>query len=134
MQKIQEEKYRIFISNFKPLNALSALNNMTKITKEQLQNEVAKTKQLNEILSLKDERTRKEFAKAFHWHKQPQPYSGAFNEPPEPIIPSWEQIWVNLGTLLAARNFMDYEGNISELEMKLEDLEKRLLKNVNPNL
>ena len=103
-------------------------------TKEQLIAEVAKLRQSHEEWVAGDERKRKEFAKAFCWHKQPKPYSGAYNEPPEPILPSWEQIWVNLGTLLAARNFYDFEGNLSELEMKLEDLEKRLLKNVNPNL
>ena len=105
-----------------------------KQSKEQLLIELTKIRESHAGWVEGDERKRKEFAKAFKWHKQPRPYSGGFNEPAEPILPSWEQIWVNLGTLLAARNFMDYEGNISELECKLEDLEKRLLKNVNPNL
>jgi len=105
-----------------------------KQTKEKLIEELANIKHDYENLLLKDQLNRKEFAKAFSWHKQPKPYSGAYNEPPEPILPSWEQIWVNLGTLLAARNFMDFEGNLSELECKLEDLERRLLKNVNPTL
>ena len=100
------------------------------ITKEKLQIEFTKIRQSHEYWVSEDERKRKEFAKAFFWHRQPRPYSGGYNESPEPISPSLEQIWVNLGTLLAARNFMDFEGNLSELEVKLEDLEKRLLKNV----
>ena len=109
-----------------------------KQTKEQLIEEIATLKHDlkhdNEMYILQDQINRKEFAKAFRWHKQPKPYSGAYNEPPEPILPSWEQIWVNLGTLLAARNFMDFEGNISELEVKLEDLENKIRKEIHPNL
>lgn len=84
-----------------------------------------------------DEHRRKEFAKAFRWHKQPKPYSGVYDEPPEPILPSWEQIWVNLGTLLAARNFIDFEDNVSELEamsaarsMKLQQIKELLEKRI----
>ena len=98
------------------------------ISKEELILANAELKHENEQYLLKDQLIRKEFAKAFKWNKQPKPYSGAYNEPPEPILPSWEQVWVNLGTLLAARNFMDYEGNISELECKLENLETKIRK------
>lgn len=104
------------------------------ISKEELILANAELKHQNEQYLLKDQLIRKEFAKAFKWNKQPNPYSGAYNEPPEPILPSWEQVWVNLGTLLAARNFMDYEGNISELECKLENLETKIRKEIHPNL
>ena len=105
-----------------------------KTTKEQLIAEVAKLRQSHGEWVDGDEQKRKEFAKAFRWYKQPKPYSGAYNEPPEPVLPSWEQIWVNLGTLLAARNFMDIEGNVSELEMKLQDLEEKIRKEIHLNL
>ena len=105
-----------------------------KKTKEQFIEELAEIKHENERLLLQDQISRKEFAKAFRWHKQSKPYSGAYNEPPEPILPSWEQIWVNLGTLLAARNFMDFEGNISEIEMKIQDLEEKIRKEKLTNL
>lgn len=95
-------------------------------TEEQLIEEVANLKHDNERYILQDQINRKEFAKAFRWHKQPKPYSGGYNEPQEPILPSWEQIWVNLGTLLAARTFYDLEGNISELENRLKDLENKI--------
>jgi hypothetical protein len=102
--------------------------------KEQLIEELARVRFDRDNLLLKDQQNRKEFAKAFQWHKQPNPYSGAYGEPPEPILPSWEQIWVNLGTLLAARNFMDMEGNVSEIEMRLNDLEGKIKKEIHPNL
>ena len=105
-----------------------------KQTKEELLIKVAELEHSNEQYLLSDQLKRKEFAKAFSWHKQRPPYSGGYNEPPEPVLPSWEQIWVNLGTLLAARNFMDYEGNISELECKLENLENKIRKEIHPNL
>ena|SRR3990167_4773118 len=103
-------------------------------TKEQLTEEVAGLKHENERLLSQDQINRKEFAKAFKWHKQPKPYSGAYSEPLEPILPSWEQIWVNLGTLLAARNFYDFEGNVSELESRLGMLEEKIRKEIHPNL
>ena len=102
-------------------------------TKEQMLEEIANLKHENEQYVTNDQLKRKEFAKAFRWHKQSNPYSGS-NEPPEPILPSWEQVWVNLGTLLAARNFMDLEGNVSELEFKLQDLENKIKKEIHPNL
>ena len=99
-----------------------------KQTKKQLIEELITVKHDYENLLLKDQLNRKEFAKAFCWHKQPKPYSGAYNEPPEPILPSWEQIWVNLGTLLTAQNFMEFEGDISELKIRLQNFEEKITK------
>lgn len=92
-----------------------------KQSKESLIAELAKSQQFNEHWSKEDERRRKEFAKAFGWFKR-NPYGGD----PEYSVPTWEQIWVEVGKLLNVRDFRDYEGNISELECKLEDLEKRI--------
>ena len=100
-------------------------------TKEQLIAEVSELEtKLKERVEY-GERVRREFAKAFNWYKGGGLYG---NSDREPIIPSWEMIFIEIGKLLAARNFTDFEGNVSELEVKLEDLERRLLKNVNPNL
>lgn len=79
-----------------------------------------------EHLTAQDQSVRKEFAKAFRWHKLLKPYSGGYNEPAEPILPSWAQVWVNLGTLLAVRDFRDYEGNISALELEIEELKRKI--------
>lgn len=99
-----------------------------KETKEQLIEKVAKLEVKIQVYKDNDERQRKEFAKAFSWHKQKDYYGGSSysNREQEPILPTWEQIWVNLGTLLAARNFMDFEGNLSELEVKVEGIERNI--------
>ena len=94
-----------------------------KQTKEQLIAEVAKLRQSHGEWVSEDERKRKEFAKAFNWWK-----TEYYDKSKELQNPTWEQIFTEVGKLLAAKNFMDYEENISELECKLEDLEKRLLK------
>ena len=100
-----------------------------KQTREELVVELEKIRDSHASWVAGDEKRRKEFAKAFSWYIQ-RPYGGE----KEVSLPTWEQIFVNLGTLLAARNFMDYEGNISELECKLEDLEKKIRKEIHPNL
>ena len=102
-------------------------------TKEELIAEIAKLEtQLKDRVEY-GERVRREFAKAFNWGERKgglYDYDKKF----EWTTPSWEQIFVEVGKLLACRNFYDLEGNVSELECKLEDLEKRLIKDVNPNL
>lgn len=104
----------------------------TSKSKEELIEEVAELKYQNEQYLLQDQIRRKEFAKAFAWYKQRQPYS--YRNENEPQLPSWEQVWVNIGYLTAQRDFRDYEGNISELECKLEDLEKKIRSEIHPNL
>ena len=79
-------------------------------------------------LHVADELRRKEFARAFGWFETP------YNFTTKPSDPTWTQIFVELGKLLAARNFMDIEGNLSELECKLEDLEKNIRSEIYPNL
>lgn len=90
--------------------------------KEELIAQVAELKHDNERYVLNDQIRRKEFAKAFAWYKAQQPYS--YRNESEPQIPSWEQIWVNVGFLTAQRDFRNYEGNISELEVAVEDLKQ----------
>lgn len=89
-------------------------------------------KRNNEVLDRRDEDARKEFAKAFGWVKGSSPYR-LMGEPGKEN-PTWAEIYVELGKILAARNFMDFEGNLSELEYKLEDLEKKIRSEIHPNL
>ena len=103
-----------------------------KQTKEQLLVEVTKLGNACDIWAKKDEVRRKEFSKAFDWYESGGSYN--YNNQKNPRSPSWEEIFVKVGKLLVVKDFYDFEGNVSELECKLEDLEKRLLKNVNPNL
>ena len=105
---------------------------MKKETREELIVALAKIRDSHANWVSADERRRCEFAKSFNWLKEPNsPYRTTDREV---ISPSWEQIFVEVGRLLAARNFMDYEGNISELECKLENLEEKIKKEIHPNL
>ena len=92
-----------------------------KQTKEELIVELAKVRQSHEVWVIGDERKRKEFAKAFNWYGELR-------------LPSWEEIFVQTGKLLAAKNFYDFEGNLSELECKLENLEQKIKKEIHPIL
>lgn len=100
-----------------------------KQTKEQMIAELIKLKQSNEIWSEENKRRKEEFAKIFGWFKP----HGRYGEEELPITPSWEEIFTEVGKLLAARNFYDFEGNLSELEQKIRNLEEQLLKNGDSN-
>lgn len=105
------------------------------MTKDELAAKVAQQEVLIGDHSTADQCRRKEFAKAFGWYKSVTSYQGyGHKEPGEPRLPSWEEIFVELGKLLAARNFMDFEGNLSEVECKLEDLERKIKSEIHPNL
>ena len=99
-----------------------------KPTKEDLAVEIAKIRQSHEEWVAGDLKRRKEFARAFGWNKPKRQYDYGDAELYEP---TWVEIFVELGKLLSARNFMDFEGNISELECKLEDLERNIKKEAN---
>lgn len=70
------------------------------VTKEQLAIELAQTKQARDLLATSDERRRKEFAKAFNWVKNARYDTFGIHIEKEPQLPSWEQIFVQLGRLL----------------------------------
>ena len=72
----------------------------------------------------RDKEIRQEFAKAFNWLKQRGPYGSE----KELLNPSWNQIFVEIGRLQAAKTFYDLEGNVSELEHKVEEINRTLLK------
>lgn len=105
---------------------------MKKQTKEDLLIELTKVRQSHEDWVSGDLKRRKEFARAFGWNK-PKKWQYEYGEV-ELYEPTWVEIFVELGKLLSARNFMDYEGNISELECKLESLEQKIRKEIHPNL
>ncbi len=100
-------------------------------TKEELLIELTHNHHLNDDWKFGDLQRRKEFARAFGWNKPRKQYDyGEF----ELYEPTWIEIFVELGKLLSARNFMDFEGNISELECKIEDLENKIRKEIHPNI
>ena len=101
------------------------------MTKEELLRENAVVKENNKQLGEQNEKLRLDFARAFGWFKKQGPYDSHTNEYRNP---TWTEIFVEIGRLLSLRDFRDYEGNISELECKLEDLEKKIKSEIHPNL
>ena len=100
-------------------------------TKESLIIELVKIRQSHEEWVAGDLKRRKEFARAFGWNKPKRQYDYGDAELYEP---SWTEIFVNLGKLLAFRDFRDFEGNLSSLECKLETLEQKIRKEIHPGL
>ena len=94
-------------------------------TREELTIELAKSTGRNEGLSSLDLKTRKEFARAFGWSKPKRQYDSGDAELYEP---TWVEIFVELGKLLAARNFKSFEGRISELEVTVGGLEESIIR------
>jgi len=94
------------------------------MTKEELLTEGGKALAKLEAVSAKDKEIRQEFAKAFNWFKKQGPYD---NER-ELLNPSWNQIFIEIGKLQAAKTFYNLEGNVSELEHKVEEINRTLLK------
>lgn len=92
------------------------------ITKETLIAENAKLKQSHEGWVAGDERRRKEFAKAFSWLTDRNPY----DRTQEVQTPSWEQIFTQVGRLLAAQDLYDIKRKIEELDHSNNELWKKL--------
>lgn len=76
-------------------------------------------------LEANDNQLRKEFAKAFGWFEKTSVYS---HDERSPLTPTWSEIFIEVGKLRAARTFYDLEGNVSECECAIEDMNKRLIK------
>jgi len=105
-------------------------NKQMKQTKEQLLVELTRVRQSHEDWVTSDLSRRKEFARAFGWSKPKKQYDYTT----EPYEPTWVEIFIEIGKLLSARNFMNFEGNLSELEVKLENLERNIRSEIHPNL
>jgi len=83
-----------------------------KTIKEEIEREI-------EQLKRRDEERREEFAKALGWYD----YSGGR---PEPILPSWEQIFVEIGKLLDKQKFYDYcIAELENIKFRIKKLELR---------
>lgn len=93
--------------------------------KEELQIEMGKLERRNQDLVNEDKRLREQFAKAFSKFEWKNEF-GYTRQTKEYEDFSWEQIFVEVGKLVSARTFYDMDGNLSELECKLEQLEKKL--------
>lgn len=101
------------------------------LTREVMAVQLAQIRSSHEGWVFGDLNRRKEFARAFGWNKPKKQYDYGSAELYEP---TWIEIFVELGKLLASRNFTEYEGNISALECRLDDLEKKIRSEIHPNL
>lgn len=99
-------------------------------TKEQLLIELTRIRQSHEDWVSGDLSRRKEFSRAFGWNKPKKQYDCTI----ELYEPTWVEVFIEIGKLLSARNFMDFEGNLSELEVQVENLERNIRSEIHPNL
>ena len=93
-----------------------------KITKEQLQIELTKIRQSHEGWVSGDERRRKEFAKAFNWVRRGM-YGVSVEEP---LLPSWEEIFVKVGRLLATDDVSKLQRSMDGNFERLNNLEQEV--------
>lgn len=91
-----------------------------KTTKEEMQKRIAVLERDNRVLENRDEDARRGFALAFEWFERTGHFAGD-----KPMLPTWTQIYIEIGRLLAARSFVDFEGKVSGLEVRVETLERR---------
>lgn len=91
------------------------------ITKEQLIKDLATTDfMLNDRIK-KDEFIRKEFARAFRWYER-----GSWMVNDQPTLPTWEQIFVQVGVLLSADKFVAFDSQLLDLAQKIHRIEQIL--------
>lgn len=91
-------------------------------TKEQLITDLAITRDNLDNYIEQDEKIRKEFAKAFNWTERGLLWS----VDNKPVVPTWEQIFVQVGVLLSADKFVKVENNLFDLSTRMQQIEKIL--------
>jgi hypothetical protein len=92
------------------------------VSLQEAMNGTAKAKEQFEMI---DKSRRTEFAKAFGWKESPTYISDKYK------LPTWEEILVELGKLLASRTFRNYEEDVRDLQKRLFSLELPLEENKN---
>jgi len=93
------------------------------ITKEQLIKDLAITNSMLNDYIKKDEFIRKEFARAFRWNER-----GSWMVNDQPTLPTWEQIFVQVGVLLSADKFVAFDSQMLDLSQKIHRIEQMLNK------
>ena len=107
--------------------------------KEELQKKLGEVEGRVTRLVSQDESIRREFAKAFRWGRPKRQeigytMSGTKLEDWDWNVPTWEQIFVEIGKLKSLLDYRDFDGNLSELEHRFNSLEKFIRSDVHPNL
>lgn len=96
------------------------MTKLKKPTKEELIIRVAELERANQTYILDDQSKREEFAKAFRWFKGRSAYT--FSNEEDPILPSWEQVWVKIGFLLSDRSLVDLSTKQERIDEELRAL------------
>ncbi len=76
----------------------------------------------NERLESEDKNLRREFAKAFDWCLSRETRFG-YSETKELKSPTWEEIFVEIGKLLAKQKALEYITDVENLRLRLYQLE-----------
>lgn len=72
----------------------------------------------------REENFRQEFARAFGWYETEESSFGYSSKTKKLRTPTWVEIFVELGKLLNVGTVRDFEGNLSEMEVSIENLAK----------
>lgn len=94
-------------------------------TKEQLIIEVTKLRDSHANWVSMDERRRREFAKAFSWSKE-----SFYNNEKNWKLPSWEEIFIEVGKLLAKQNYSDFSRELINLKTNLINVERKVVEKI----
>lgn len=97
------------------------------MTKEELQNKVAVLEEDNRRMGEQEQKLREDISKVLgSYTYNNDPYS--HRKEKKLVVYSWAQIFAELGKLLAARTFYDLEGNVSECEFAIKQINESLEK------
>ena len=93
-----------------------------KHTKEQLLIEVTRLRDSHGSWVISDEHRRKEFAKAFDWYEVKNSSYGYSDNKKEYRTPTWEEIWIKIGKLLANQKALNYVQDVESLISQVREL------------
>lgn len=93
--------------------------------KEGLAEELVMVKGTLETLRSNQKLLRQQFAKAFGWVENCDRMFG-YTEQAEPRTPSWEEIFVEIGKLLANQKTLQYIGKVEEMSILVEGLQVQM--------
>lgn len=93
-------------------------------TKEQLEKEINSLQMRDDFHLSRDKKRREEFAIAFCWNEREIPFVGD----PDPITPSWEQIFIKTGKLLEIEERAKDKKEHMAMREEIKRLENKLRK------
>jgi len=94
------------------------------MTKEELLKQNALLAKEIEEYGEANKRRRREFAKSFGWFEKSRVYN--FGEEGEARLPSWEEIFVEIGKLLAVDKSSQRDEIMNDIGNKLMELENKI--------